>query len=79
MGLWEQFHDLLDEVPRSPNSVLFQTRQGEIRSVPISVLYAQRVETRSRRRHPETERRLNWLTLVGWLLEKEERADVDRT
>jgi hypothetical protein len=76
----EQFFALYDEVPRTAEGgVLYRTRQGETRSLPISVLYARSVETRLRRRDPETERRLNWLTLVGWLLEKEERGDVDRT
>jgi hypothetical protein len=65
----QAFWDALDEVPRTPRTLMVQGRQGEMRHVPISTLAA---EFRSRSRHPETERRARWLKLTGYLLEKEE-------
>jgi hypothetical protein len=66
-----EFFALLDEVPRTPNSVLVRTRQGETRTLPISALRG-RIETRSACRHPRVEARARWLELMGYLLEKED-------
>jgi excisionase family DNA binding protein len=67
----ERFCDLLDEVPRTPRTVLVSTRPGEVRHVPISAL----AEFRSRRRErfPRLERAQNLTALCRHMLEREER------
>jgi hypothetical protein len=67
------FFALLDEVPRTPRTLMVQGRQGEMRHLPISA-FAGRVAFRSRAsRFPRLERRRNELALLEALFEKEDR------
>ena len=61
---FEEFSDALDEVPRTPRTLMVQGR-GEIRHVPISALA-------EFRRRPRLERAQNLTALLGYLLEREE-------
>jgi hypothetical protein len=69
-----EFFALLDEMPRTPKTLLVQTRQGETRSVPISALSGQ-VEFRSRTRFPRLERCRNRLAILEHLAERNERDE----
>jgi hypothetical protein len=70
-----EFFDLLDEVPRTPTSLLVQDR-GELRSFPIAAaakVFERRARERGTSRFPRLERARHQLRLLDYLLEKEDQ------
>jgi hypothetical protein len=73
----ERFFDLLDEVPRTPTSLLVQDDRGELRSFPIRTA-AKAFElrahgSRGRPRFPRLSRAQSFTAILGHILEREER------
>ena len=69
----QAFFDAIDEVPRTPRTLMIQGRQGELRHIPISALATLgRREFRSRT--PRLDKRRNLLALLTAQLEKEDRG-----
>jgi hypothetical protein len=72
----EEFWDALDEVPRTPTSLLVRDNQGETRSFPIKAA-AKTYELRSRGgkgpRFPRLARAQSLTAILGHILEREER------
>jgi len=71
-----EFWDALDEVPRTPTSLLVQDDRGELRSFPIRTA-AKTYELRARgskgRRFPRLSRAQSLTAILGHILEREER------